>query len=218
MGDPTKFYYIWEYNLFNFALLMLFISEIFIFVYAHGKKDRKEISRDRGTKWLLYLNFIVCIFISFYNVSKKAFDFIRMMKFPGFCIELGIGLMLLGIVIRISAVLTLRKAFTLNVQVTLRQRLITSGLYQKIRHPAYTGSILSLVGVALALRNLLSVITVFCCCIICYQIRITVEETVLENRFGDEYLRYVWAWQPVLELFYWLEKQKEKELLCQMQK
>ena len=190
MGDPTKFNYIWEYDLFNFALLMLFISEIFIFVYAHGKKDRKEISRDRGTKWLLYFNFIVCIFISFYNVSKKAFDFIRMMKFPGFCIELGIGLMLLGIVIRVSAVLTLRKAFTLNVQVTSRQKLITLGLYQKIRHPAYTGSILSLVGVALALRNLLSVITVFCCCIICYQIRITVEETVLENRFGDEYTSY----------------------------
>lgn len=190
MGDPTKFNYIWEYDLFNFALLMLFISEIFIFVYAHGKKDRKEISRDRGTKWLLYLNFIVCIFISFYNVSKKAFDFIRMMKLPGFCIELGIGLMLLGIVIRVSAVLTLRKAFTLNVQVTSRQKLITLGLYQKIRHPAYTGNILSLVGVALALRNLLSVITVFCCCIICYQIRITVEETVLENRFGDEYTSY----------------------------
>ena len=118
MGDPTKFNYIWEYNLFNFAFLMLFISEIFIFVYTHGKKDGKEISRDRGTKWLLYLNFIVCILISFYNVSKKAFDLIRMMKLPSFCIELGIGLMLLGIVIRISAVLTLRKAFTLNVQVT----------------------------------------------------------------------------------------------------
>lgn len=190
MGDPTKFNYIWEYNLFNFALLMLFISEIFIFVYAHEKKDRKVISRDRGTKWLLYLNFIVCIFISFYNVSKKAFDFIRMMKLPGFCIELGIGSMLLGIVIRVSAVLTLKKAFTLNVQVTSRQKLITLGLYRKIRHPAYTGSILSLVGVALVLRNLLSVIIVFCCCIICYQIRITVEETVLENRFGDKYTSY----------------------------
>ena len=190
MEDPTKFNYIWEYNLFNFAFLMLFISEIFIFVYTHGKKDGKEISRDRGTKWLLYLNFIVCILISFYNVSKKAFDLIRMMKLPGFCIELGIGLMLLGIVIRISAVLTLRKVFTLNVQVTSRQRLITSGLYQKIRHPAYTGSILSLVGVALALRNFLSVIGVFCCCIICYQIRIAVEETVLENRFGDKYTLY----------------------------
>lgn len=44
MGDPTKFNYIWEYNLFNFAFLMLFISEIFIFVYAHGKKDGKEIT------------------------------------------------------------------------------------------------------------------------------------------------------------------------------
>ena len=109
MGDPTKFNYIWEYNLFNFALSMLFISEIIIFVYTYGKKDEKEISRDSGTKWLLYFNFIVCIFISFYNVSKKAFGFIRMMKLLGFCIELGIGLMLLGIVIRVKAVLTLKK-------------------------------------------------------------------------------------------------------------
>ena len=42
MGDPTKFNYIWEYDLFNFALLMLFISEIFIFVYAHGKRIGKR--------------------------------------------------------------------------------------------------------------------------------------------------------------------------------
>lgn len=190
MGDPTKFNYIWEYDLFNFALLMLSVSEIFIFAYTYRKKDGKEISRDRGTKWLLYLNFIVCILISFYNVSKKAFNFIRMMKLPGFCIELGICLMLLGIVIRVSAVLTLRKAFTLNVQVTSRQRLITSGLYRKIRHPAYTGSILSLLGVALALRNLVSVGIVLVCCLVCYQIRIAVEETALAIRFKEEYILY----------------------------
>lgn len=190
MGDPTKFNYIWEYDLFNFALLMLSVSEIFIFVYTYRKKNGKEISRDRGTKWLLYLNFIVCILISFYNVSKKAFNFIRMMKLPGFCIELGICLMLLGIVIRVSAVLTLRKAFTLNVQITSRQRLITSGLYRKIRHPAYTGSILSLLGIALALRDLVSVGIVLVCCLVCYQIRIAVEEVALEIRFKEEYILY----------------------------
>lgn len=190
MGDPTKFNYIWEYDLFNFALLMLSVSEIFIFVYTYRKKNGKEISRDRGTKWLLYLNFIVCILISFYNVSKKAFNFIRMMKLPGFCIELGICLMLLGIVIRVSAVLTLRKAFTLNVHITSRQRLITSGLYRKIRHPAYTGSILSLLGIALALRDLVSVGIVLVCCLVCYQIRIAVEEVALEIRFKEEYILY----------------------------
>ena len=190
MGDPTKFNYIWEYDLFNFALLVLSVSEIFIFAYTYRKKDGKEISRDRGTKWLLYLNFIVCILISFYNVSKKAFSFIRMMKLPGFCIELGICLVLLGIVIRVSAVLTLRKAFTLNVQVTSRQRLITSGPYRMIRHPAYTGSILSLLGIALALRNLISVGIVLVCCLVCYQIRIAVEEVALEIRFKEEYILY----------------------------
>ena len=42
MGDPTKFNYIWEYYLFNFALLMLFISEIVIFVYTHKKRMGKR--------------------------------------------------------------------------------------------------------------------------------------------------------------------------------
>ena len=49
MGDPTKFNYIWEYNLFNFALAMLFISEIIIFVYTYGKKDLVETYQDLDT-------------------------------------------------------------------------------------------------------------------------------------------------------------------------
>ena len=95
-----------------------------------------------------------------------------------------------GIVIRLSAVLTLKKAFTLHVQTTAGQQLVTSGLYHTVRHPAYSGSILSLFGVALAFRNIVAVCLVLFCCLICYSTRIRVEEKALEAQFGKEYADY----------------------------
>ena len=86
--------------------------------------------------------------------------------------------------------LTLKKAFTLNVQTTDKQVLVTTGIYTKVRNPAYSGSILSLIGVALALRNIFSVILIFLISIICYSIRIYVEEQALKKHFKKDFMNY----------------------------
>ena len=80
-------------------------------------------------------------------------------------------------------VLTLKKAFTLNVQISKEQQLITSGMYKLVRHPAYTGSILSLLGVSIVLKNIPAILIVAICSFVCYQIRINVEEAVLQKYF-----------------------------------
>ena len=59
-----------------------------------------------------------------------------------------------------------------------------------VRHPAYSGSILSLLGVALAFRNIAAVCLVLFCCLICYSARIRVEEKALQAQFGAEYEAY----------------------------
>lgn len=60
MGDMTKFNSAIEYYIFNVLLMCLLISEIFIFFYTRSKQNRTEKidTRDLGTKWLLYLNYI----------------------------------------------------------------------------------------------------------------------------------------------------------------
>ena len=60
MGDMTKFNSAIEYYIFNVLLMCLLISEIFIFFYTRSKQNRTEKidTRDLGTKWLLYLNFV----------------------------------------------------------------------------------------------------------------------------------------------------------------
>jgi protein-S-isoprenylcysteine O-methyltransferase Ste14 len=69
------------------------------------------------------------------------------------------------------SVLTLKQAFTHTVQTTQDQHLIQKGLYGIVRNPAYTGSILSLVGVAFAYRYVFAPICVLVICLFCYGVR-----------------------------------------------
>lgn len=58
-------------------------------------------------------------------------------------------------------------------------------MYKFVRHPAYTGSILSLLGVSIALKNIPAILIVAICSFVCYQIRINVEEAVLQKYFKE---------------------------------
>ena len=102
---------------------------------------------------------------------------------PAYFAKIGMLIIAVGICIRIKAVLTLKKAFTLNVQISKEQQLITSGMYKLVRHPAYTGSILSLLGVSIVLKNIPAILIVAICSFVCYQIRINVEEAFLQKYF-----------------------------------
>ena len=139
MGDMTKFNSAIEYYIFNVLLMCLLISEIFIFFYTRSKQNRTEKidTRDLGTKWLLYLNFVFCLIISFLCVSQKAPFYIREMTLPAYSAKIGMLIIVFGICIRIKAVLTLKKAFTLNVQISKEQQLITNGMYKFVRHPLF---------------------------------------------------------------------------------
>lgn len=104
---------------------------------------------------------------------------------PAYFERIGMLIMVFGICIRIKAVLTLKKAFTLNVQISKEQQLVTGGMYKLVRHPAYTGSILSLLGLSIALKNIPALLIVFICSLVCYQIRINVEEKILQIYFKE---------------------------------
>ena len=160
MGDMTKFNSAIEYYIFNVLLMCLLISEIFIFFYTRSKQNRTEKidTRDLGTKWLLYLNFVFCLIISFLCISQKAPFCIRELTLPAYFAKIGMLIIAVGICIRIKAVLTLKKAFTLNVQISKEQQLITNGMYKLI---------------------------VAICSFVCYQIRINVEEAVLQKYFKE---------------------------------
>jgi protein-S-isoprenylcysteine O-methyltransferase len=102
----------------------------------------------------------------------------------------GLILMVGGMVVRLWAVSTLRSFFSYTVQIKEGHHVIESGPYRFVRHPAYTGSLLTILGVGFALQSWGAVIVIAVIFGLTFGYRIRVEERTLIASLGAEYLRY----------------------------
>ncbi|KAJ7868342.1 hypothetical protein B0H14DRAFT_3585164 [Mycena olivaceomarginata] len=103
------------------------------------------------------LRFCVAFEIFFYLTSLPAFPASSFSPFsPSETLSLyttplflvGVIAVILGACIRISCFHELGELFTFDLTIHPRHHLITSGLYAKVRHPAYTGSLIIIAGLA----------------------------------------------------------------------
>jgi protein-S-isoprenylcysteine O-methyltransferase len=102
----------------------------------------------------------------------------------------GLAMIILGIVVRAYAIATLRRFFTVNVTVRDGHRLIRTGPYRFVRHPAYTGTLLSFYGFALAIENVWAAIILIVPITYAFFVRMRVEEAVLRSAFPEDYPAY----------------------------
>ncbi|HEY6903143.1 MAG TPA: isoprenylcysteine carboxylmethyltransferase family protein [Candidatus Acidoferrales bacterium] len=103
----------------------------------------------------------------------------------------GVTLMLAGIAFRFYAMKVLGRFFTYNVAVHAGQTVVEVGPYRYIRHPSYTGALITLIGVGLALGNWASLLAILACTGIAYAYRISVEESALIAALGEPYKQYM---------------------------
>jgi len=138
-----------------------------------------------------------------------AIDFLLSLLLPQTAISwkrasfffVGIGLMLLGIALRWYSVTILGRSFTFDVAIRSDQVLVEVGPYRYIRHPSYTGALLSLLGFGLSLGNWAGVAAGLSCLGFAYAYRIPIEESALASAFGDSYRQYLkrtWRLVPFL--------------------
>lgn len=109
---------------------------------------------------------------------------------PVWTVYLGAFMMCFGEAIRLWATYTLGKFFTFAVVVTRDHKLITTGPYKFVRHPAYMGGIIMVFGYGLFDR--IWFVPVIALALVClsYAYRIYVEESALKRRFGRQYVEY----------------------------
>lgn len=177
-------------SIYTIAIDLFFLAEFIIWIVSRRgvKRDR---SQDGGTVIYIILAFWISLIISYCLPDAKEVGYkIANILLPEFCYYVGSIIIILGTIIRVTSVMTLKKAFTLSVQTTDEQKLIKKGLYKYIRNPAYTGSITSLIGVAIALRSVFAPILVLAICVFAYGKRIKVEEKALRKQFGQEFNDY----------------------------
>jgi len=108
-----------------------------------------------------------------------------------FLFWLGILLINAGIAFRLYAIHVLGAFFTTAVAVASEQTVIETGPYRLIRHPSYTGLLITLFGLGLSFTNWLSLLVLMGCTLIGLSYRIHVEEHVLQEHLGQRYQEYM---------------------------
>jgi protein-S-isoprenylcysteine O-methyltransferase Ste14 len=102
----------------------------------------------------------------------------------------GLVLMGAGIAIRQWAVALLGQFFTVDVRVHPGQTVVERGPYRWVRHPSYTGLIMTLVGIGLALGNWAALVVLAVVPTIGLVARIRFEERALLDGLGEPYRRF----------------------------
>lgn len=103
---------------------------------------------------------------------------------------LGIALVAAGTALRLYAVQTLGRFFTVQVATHAAQTVIETGPYRLIRHPAYTGQLLALLGFALALGNGAGLLAMLILAGAGFAYRIKIEEAALLASLREAYASY----------------------------
>jgi protein-S-isoprenylcysteine O-methyltransferase Ste14 len=163
------------------------------------RSPHSSTARDQGSLRLIAILWSMGI----------AMDFALSLRLPQAAIAwkrtslffIGIGLMFLGIAFRWYSVAVLGKYFTFDVAIHNRHALIEAGPYRYIRHPSYTGALVTLLGFGLALGNWAGLAAALACMGFAYAYRITVEEAALAAALGEPYRQYMkrtWRLVPFL--------------------
>ncbi len=121
-----------------------------------------------------------------FRLPQFAIDWQRQAVF-----DAGIILMLAGVAFRWYAIRVLGPFFSVVVNTQPGQKVVEVGPYRWLRHPSYSGAILTLFGLGLACGNWLSLLALMLFAGLGYGYRIAVEENVLLSALGESYREYM---------------------------
>jgi protein-S-isoprenylcysteine O-methyltransferase Ste14 len=174
-----------------------FISEILLSQFVRAKSPDTK-GWDKSSLNIMWITISISI-----SLGVILMMFIPLPISRSYLIAfLGLVLIIFGVVIRISAIHTLGKFFTVNLAIHNDHQLVTKGLYKFVRHPSYTGSLLSFVGLGVSFNNWLSLCVIAIPIIISFIYRINIEEKLMLQQFGAEYINYQKNTKRLIPLIY----------------
>jgi protein-S-isoprenylcysteine O-methyltransferase Ste14 len=169
------------------TLLSLWVlSELLVFAtHVSGSAERGQ---DRFSGVALVAGVLLAISLG----SRLARDVPGAAIEPGTLAVFWVGMLigLAGIALRWYAIRSLGRFFRMRVMTVPDQVVIESGPYALVRHPSYTGALMTVLGVILCSTNWLAV-ACFLIALPGFAYRIGVEERALVGALGDPYRDYM---------------------------
>lgn len=156
-------------------------------VLAKGKKDNKIKLVETTVKISTFfwgITWVVEIFTD--QIINKKFYIL----FNNILINyIGILVITIGVCIFITAMISMKTSWRVGIDKNTKTKLITYGIYNYSRNPAFVGFDLMFIGLFLTYPNILTLL-IFIANVISIHRLILQEEKHLENLFGTEYVSY----------------------------
>ncbi len=169
-----------------FIALLISASGILINLIKKGRPEKIKLIKDDATLFwfrvLVPFALIISLLIYFSSFGQ--------ITLPSYLLYTGHLFIILGLLTRWIAIISLGNAFTVKVSILENHRLKTDGLYNKIRHPSYTGLLLYYLGLGLIMHNWICIALLIIGPAFAVFNRIQTEEAVLSNNFAQEYEHY----------------------------
>lgn len=177
-----------------FSVIVLILTALIWIVYEGYLVVRDRVSArgsttiDQKTRLFNTISIIIALSAPWFKYLAASFNFAGrdvpiILCFGTFLIISGFGL-------RWWAVATLGRFFRTTVEVESGQRVIESGPYRLIRHPAYSGILLLFLGYGLTAQNWIAMIVAVVFPTFALLYRIGVEEEALSAQLGEPYREY----------------------------
>ena len=169
------------------ALLGAFYALSEIFLAITKRSGAGTVSRDRRSLFLLWAIIGFSIVLAYFALTIR----VGKLPYPHFWAVAGLILFLGGVALRWSSIFYLGRFFTVDVAIAQQHELIDTGPYRLIRHPSYTGALLTFVGFGLALGSWLALLCLILPITAAFLWRVRVEEQALTEALGDAYREYM---------------------------
>jgi protein-S-isoprenylcysteine O-methyltransferase Ste14 len=161
-------------------------------------KSKVATSGDKSSLWWLYSLITVGYALSFSIGATKTGRIYYWNTF----FAIGMALFVIGFMIRIHSLLTLKQYFTYSIAKVENHKIIETGLYKFIRHPGYLGQLIIFIGISTSISNWLSILLMMIPITIGYVYRIKVEERFMIEQMGENYLNYQKRTKRLIPMIY----------------
>lgn len=179
-----------------------FCLGLYIWDFWHAPERAPQPEDQRPPDEERFLAFATLIFLLWWVALFLPFFLTPTVWFSSWPVRMaGLGIMLGGITLRRTAIRTLDRYFTYQLCLRPDHQIIRQGVYRRLRHPSYTGTILEMTGLLIIGRSAIALALFAASAALLFAWRIRREEALLQERFGDEYrdyMRHSWRFIPWL--------------------
>ncbi len=173
------------------------LSELYLAFTRHSRTQ--AVSKDHRSLFLLWTMTLVSLWLGIQMIWLFPWAAV---PYPSGFYFLGFILFLAGLALRWYSIGYLGRYFTVDVSISAGHKLVDSGPYRYVRHPSYTGSLLTFVGLGFCFGNWLTLLFLTVPIIGAFRWRIRIEESALIEALGEDYRAYMQRTKRLIPFVY----------------